>query len=146
MNVVSLQIYLILWRKNDLWLAVDLEHFWYKGECLPFCTAPNITRKLLLVSFPCGHKQPGIQGQGSWSYSFTQKVHSSRMERGTSQVMFVATGEGHEDQLSYSVRCLCHPTEQVWWDVCSMLCLPMAQSDQGLLLVFAEAEELYLPY
>lgn len=68
------------------------------------------------------------------------------MERGTSQVVFVATGAGHEDQLSYSVRFLCHPTEQVWWDVYSMLCLPMAQSDQGLLLVFAEAEELYLPY
>lgn len=63
-----------------------------------------------------------------------------------SQVMFVATGEGHEDRLSCSVRCVCHTTEQVWWDVCSLLCLPMPQSDQGFLLVFAKEKELYLPY
>lgn len=63
-----------------------------------------------------------------------------------SQVTFVAAGEGHENQLSCSVRCLCHTTEQVWWDVCSILCLLMAQSDQVLLLVFDEGKELYLPY
>lgn len=51
-----------------------------------------------------------------------------------SQVTFVVAGEGRENQLTCCVRCLCHTTEQVWWDVYSILCCLMAQSDQGLLL------------
>ena len=56
------------------------------------------------------------------------------MEMGMSQVMFVAAGEGDENQLTCHVRCLCHTTKQVWWDVYSILRHLMAQSDQGLLL------------
>lgn len=56
MNMVSSQIYFILWKENGFWLAVDPEHFWYKGECLPFCTEPNVTRRLILISFPWSHK------------------------------------------------------------------------------------------
>lgn len=48
--------------------------------------------------------------------------------------MFVAAGGGDENQLTCHVRCLCHTTEQVWWDVYSILCCRMAQPDQGLLL------------
>lgn len=52
MNMVSSQIYFILWRENGFGLVVDPEHFWYKWECLPFCTAPNITRKLVPPDLP----------------------------------------------------------------------------------------------
>lgn len=54
-----------------------------------------------------------------------------KQETSMPQVTFVAAGK--ETRTNSPVR-LCHPTEQAWWDVCTMLRWWLAQSDQGLVL------------
>lgn len=100
-----------------------------QGKCLPFCRGNQSTRSGLSLPVP-------LEGYRSWSHlcSLSQKLHNSRMEMDISQVTFVAAEEGDENQFTCHVRCLCHTTEQAWWDVYSILCCWMAQSDQGSLL------------
>lgn len=146
-NVVSSQIYFILWRENGLWLAVDPEHFWYKGECLPLCTAPNITRKLILISFPSSHKHDlRYKGRDLDTIASVRRYKAAEWRWEFLRSCLWPQGKDMKTNLLVLLGACAIPLSRSggmsaacsvsWW----------AQSDQGFLLVFAEEKDLYLPY